>query len=235
VFPVNRTLFGQESRDRTHISNHLAGGRPMSAKRSLGEPDAAGGAPSDSADTDSAPRVAELEGRVAELEAALADVNDRLLRALAEQENIRRRAEREREDAVRFAASGLAGDLLPTADNLRRAVETVPGEIVADERVWQLLSGIAATERALLEALEKHAIRRIDPLGEPFDPNRHHAVFEAPDAERPAGTIIEVLQPGYLHHDRVLRPAMVGVSKGGDEVSSEPNGAAEQPRRDKAH
>ena len=153
--------------------------------------------------------------RVAELEAELVDLKDRLLRALAEQENTRRRAQREREEAIRFAASPLARDLLATADNLRRAIESVPAERAADEAVAQLLAGVAATERALLEALEKHGIRRIDALGEPFDPDRHEAVFQAADSEHPPGTVAEVVQEGYLHHDRLLRPAMVGVADGG--------------------
>jgi molecular chaperone GrpE len=178
----------------------------MSARRSNGEPEEPAGHDGEpEAEVDFSPRAAELE-------AELADCKDRLLRALAEQENLRRRAQREREEAVRFAASGLARDLLATADNLRRAIESVPDERAVDEAVRQLLTGIVATERALLEALEKHGIRRLDSLGEPFDPDRHEAVFQVKDAERPAGTVAEVLQEGYLHHDRLLRPAMVGVA-----------------------
>ena len=158
--------------------------------------------------------------RVAELETEMANLKDRLLRALAEQENTRRRAQREREEAIRFAASPLARDLLATADNLRRAIESVPAERAADEAVAQLLAGVAATERALLEALEKHGIRRIDALGEPFDPDRHEAVFQAADSEHPPGTVAEVVQEGYLHHDRLLRPAMVGVAHGGQDSSA---------------
>jgi molecular chaperone GrpE len=152
----------------------------------------------------------------AELAAELAECKDRLLRAMAEQENARRRAQRERDEAVRFATSGLARDLLPTADNLRRAIESVPEEQASSEPVRQLLAGIVATERALLEALEKHGIRRIDALGEPFDPERHEAMFEVVDDQRPAGIVAEVLQPGYLHHERLLRPAVVGVTRSED-------------------
>jgi molecular chaperone GrpE len=151
----------------------------------------------------------------AELAAELAECKDRLLRALADQENARRRAQRERDEAVKFAASSLARDLLATADNLRRAIESVPEGQAAGEPVRQLLAGIVATERALLEALEKHGIRRIDVLGEPFDPERHEAVDEVVDDERPAGTVAAVLLPGYLHHERLLRPAMVGVARSG--------------------
>jgi molecular chaperone GrpE len=172
--------------------------------------------------------------RAAEAAAQLADCKDRLLRALAEQENARRRARREREEAVRFAASGLARDLLATADNLRRAIESVPEERIADETVRRLLAGIVATERALLDALAKHGIHRIASLGERFDPDRHEAVFEVTAPEQPAGTVAEVLQEGYLHHDRLLRPAMVGVAKGRDEPAEQEsegdsNNARERP------
>jgi molecular chaperone GrpE len=159
--------------------------------------------------------------RVPELEAEVADLKDRLLRALAEQENTRRRAQREREEAIRFAASPLARDLLATTDNLRRAIASVPAERADDDAVAQLLAGVAATERALLEALEKHGIRRIDALGEPFDPDRHEAVFQVSDSEHPAGTVAEVIQEGYLHHDRLLRPAMVGVANRGESAAGQ--------------
>jgi molecular chaperone GrpE len=184
----------------------MAGGQPMSANQ---RPEGDEAAPDVGTDARDAPRVTELEAEVA-------DLKDRLLRALAEQENTRRRAQREREEAIRFAASPLARDLLATADNLRRAIESVPAERAADDAVAQLLAGVAATERALLEALEKHGIRRIDALGAPFDPNRHEAVFQAGDSEHPPGTVAEVVQEGYLHHDRLLRPAIVGVAKGHD-------------------
>jgi len=154
--------------------------------------------------------------RVAALEAELADCKDRLLRALADQENARRRAERERDEAVKYAASGLARDLLATVDNLRRAIESVPENQAADPAVQRLEAGVEATERALLEALGKHGIRRIDARGSPFEPDRHEAVFEVTGSGHPEGTVAEVLQEGYLHHDRLLRPAMVGVAKGGE-------------------
>ena len=154
------------------------------------------------------------EARMAALEAELAEHKDRLLRALAETENTRRRAQREREDAAKYAISGFAKDLLSAADNLRRALDSLPEATAGDERTRNLLAGVAATERELLTAFERHGIRRIDPGGEPFDHNFHQAIYEADRADRPAGTIIEVLQPGYLLYDRLLRPAMVGVAKG---------------------
>jgi molecular chaperone GrpE len=153
------------------------------------------------------------EARAAALEAELADHKDRLLRALAEAENTRRRAQREREDASKYAITGFAKDLLSAADNLRRALDSLPEAEVRDERTRSLLAGVAATERELLSVFERHGIRRIDPQGERFDHNFHQAIYEAERADQPAGTVVEVLQPGYVLHDRLLRPAMVGVAK----------------------
>jgi molecular chaperone GrpE len=153
------------------------------------------------------------EERTAALEAELADYKDRLLRALAETENTRRRAQREREDAAKYAISGFAKDLLSAADNLRRALESLPQSEVRDERTRNLLAGVEATERELLSVFERHGLRRIDPRGERFDHNLHQAIFEAERNDQPPGTIVEVLQPGYVLHDRLLRPAMVGVAK----------------------
>ncbi len=148
------------------------------------------------------------------VEAELAETKDRLLRALAETENVRRRAQRDREDAQRYAVSNFAKDLLNVADNLRRALESLPESEAADERTRNLLAGVAATERELLAALERHGIRKVEPrAGERFDHNRHEAMFEVENTGQPAGTIIQVLQPGYLIHERLLRPAMVGVAK----------------------
>jgi molecular chaperone GrpE len=156
-----------------------------------------------------------VETRVVELEAELSDIRDRLLRALAETENVRRRAQREREDASKYAVAGFAKDLLSVADNLRRALDSLPQSEVKDDRTRSLLEGVTATERELLNIFERHGIRRIDPKGERFDHNFHQAIFEAERSEQPSGTIVEVLQPGYLIHERLLRPAMVGVAKGG--------------------
>jgi molecular chaperone GrpE len=150
---------------------------------------------------------------VAALEAELVEHKDRLLRALAEAENTRRRAQRERDDATKYAISGFAKELLSAADNLRRALDSLPEAEVGDERTRSLLAGVAATERELLSVFERHDIRRIDPMGERFDHNLHQAIFEVERGDRPPGTIVEVLQPGYLLHDRLLRPAMVGVAK----------------------
>ncbi len=163
------------------------------------------------------------EERIAALEKELGEEHDRLLRALAETENTRRRAQRERIDAERYGFAKFAGDLLSVADNLRRALDSLPEAEAKDDRTRSLLAGVAATERELLAAFERHGLKRIDPKGERFDHNFHQAVFEIENPSVPAGTVIEVLQPGYVVHDRLLRPAMVGVAKGGP-PAAEPDG-----------
>ncbi len=157
--------------------------------------------------------------RATQLEAELAEYKDRLLRALAETENVRRRAQREREDASKYAITGFAKDLLSAADNLRRALESLTESEAKDERTRSLLAGVAATERELLGVFERYGIKRIDPRGEAFDHNFHQAIFEAERSDQPSGSVVEVLQPGYVLHDRLLRPAMVGVAKGGPKPS----------------
>jgi len=154
------------------------------------------------------------DARIIALEAELAAQKDQLLRALAETENVRRRAQREREDASKYAIAGFAKALLSVADNLRRALDSLPESEARDERTRSLLAGVAATERELLSVFEQQGIRRIDPDGERFDHNLHQAIFEAERPGKAGGTVIEVLQPGYVLHDRLLRPAMVGVAKG---------------------
>ncbi len=156
-----------------------------------------------------------IEERLLAAEAQAAEFKDKALRAMAEVENIRRRAQREREDAVKYAATNIARDLLSTADNLRRALASVDEAQIKDEATRNLLTGVAATERELLAAFEKNGIRRLDPKGERFDHNFHQAIFEVENTGKPSGTVVEVLQPGYVLHDRLLRAAMVGVAKGG--------------------
>ena len=153
------------------------------------------------------------EARLAAVEAQLADSKDRLLRALAETENVRRRLQRERDDAQRYAVSGFAKDLLSTVDNLRRALDAMPEAEAKDARTRSLREGVAATERELLAAFERHGLKRVDPKGDRFDHNLHQAIFEVERPDVAAGTVVEVLQPGYVLHDRLLRPAMVGVAK----------------------
>lgn len=159
--------------------------------------------------------------RLAGLERDNADLKDRLLRALAEMENLRRRTEREIQDTRAFSITKFASDMIGSADNLRRAIESAPkpeeseeGEAIA-KAVQPLLEGVALTERELLKALEKHGVKRREPVGERFDPHRDQAMFEIPDETVPNGTVMQVVQVGYTIGERILRPAMVGVSKGG--------------------
>ena len=155
-------------------------------------------------------------GRIAELEAELAAAKDQMLRALAEAENTRRRAERDRQEATKYGAVGIARDLLSVSDNLRRALEALP-EDARDSEGWarDLITGVELIEREFLDAFGKHGVVKMEPLGQPFDHNFHQAMFEMEDLEKPAGTVVQQMQPGYRLHDRLLRAAMVGVSKGG--------------------
>lgn len=157
----------------------------------------------------------------------VAELKDRLLRAVAETENVRRRAEREKQEAAQYGISGFARDMANVADNLRRALESVSAEARAQagEAVQNLLTGLEMTERELLNAFERHRIRRIDPMGEKFDPHLHQAMFEVPRADVPSGTVVEVVQPGWAIGERLLRPAMVGVSRtAGDGTGPEGGG-----------
>jgi len=163
--------------------------------------------------------------RLVGIESELADTKDRLLRALAETENVRRRLQRERDDARKYAVSDFVKDLLSAVDNLGRALAAMPESEVKDSRTQSLRDGVAATERELLSAFERHGLKRIDPKGERFDHNFHQAIFEAERPDLPAGTVVEVLQPGYVLHDRLLRPAMVGVAKGGAKATGGENAA----------
>lgn len=154
------------------------------------------------------------QASVQELQAQIAELRDRLLRELAEQENIRMRARRDRDEAVSYAASGFAKDIVSSLDNLRRAINSFPSDLAGDPSLKGVLQGLEATERALLDTFERHGITRLQPVGELFDPNRHDALQLTEDSDQPPGTIIEVLQPGYLYHDRLLRPAKVNVARG---------------------
>ncbi|MDF1791707.1 MAG: nucleotide exchange factor GrpE [Thalassobaculaceae bacterium] len=154
--------------------------------------------------------------RIAELEEQMAQLKDQALRALADSENLRRRTDREKEQWRKFASADLAKDLLNAIDNLRRALDAVPQEREGlDDAVKNVIIGVEMTEKEVLSAFEKHQIKRIDPLGEKFDYNLHQAMFEVEDPSKAPGTVVQVLAPGYVLHDRLLRAAMVGVAKGG--------------------
>lgn len=153
---------------------------------------------------------------VAVLEAEKIDLKDRLMRALAETENVRRRSEREAADARTYAVTGFARDMLNVADNIRRALASAPSrDAASDEDLRKLVEGIELTERDLLATLGRHGVKPIEPEGQKFDPNLHQAMFEVPNADLPNGTVVQVVQGGYVIGERVLRPALVGVSKGG--------------------
>ncbi|HLW26596.1 MAG TPA: nucleotide exchange factor GrpE [Kiloniellales bacterium] len=172
--------------------------------------------------------LAVLRAEADSLREEVAELKDQLLRALAETENVRNRARREREEALRYAAAPLAKDLLPVADNLRRAIESVGPEAAAeDERLNSLRVGVEMTEKGLLDTLAKHGVARIDPLGERLDPHRHEAMMEIPDPSKPAGTVAQVFEVGYVLHDRLLRPARVGVAAGGPTATQEAQEAGE--------
>lgn len=161
-----------------------------------------------------APSVSEdLAARLAASEAEVAALKDKLLRALAETENVRRRGEREREDTAKFAVRKFAGDLLNVADNLRRALEAVPADQAQDGSMKNLLGGIEATERELFAAFDRTGIKPVAALNAPFDPNLHEAIAEAPAADVAPGTVVQVYQAGWTLNDRLLRPARVVVAK----------------------
>jgi len=161
-----------------------------------------------------------------------ASLKDKLLRALADMENLRRRTERDVADARAYGISSFARDLLGVADNMRRALDAVGPELreTADAGVKALVEGVELTERELLKSLEKSGIRKIEALGEKFDPNIHQAMYEVPDASVPAGSVVQVVQPGYLINERVLRPAMVGVSKGGPKTAPSASNTVSAPQ-----
>ncbi len=142
------------------------------------------------------------------------ELEERLKRAVAEQENLRKRMERDKADVAKYAIANFAREVLGIADNIQRAIDAVPKDAAEkDSALKTFLDGIEVTERELHKAMERHGIARLSPEGEKFDPNFHQAMFEIPTTDMPSGMVVQVVQPGYLLEDRVLRPAMVGVSK----------------------
>ncbi len=151
---------------------------------------------------------------IVQLKEQVEATRDQMLRALAEAENTRRRAERDRQDIAKYALTDFARELLSPADNLRRALDAVPADAIGQDAVLTNLNdGVAATERELLAALEKIGVKKIDSMDQKFDPNFHQAMFEVPDSGKPAGIIVQVIQEGFTIHDRLLRPALVGIAK----------------------
>ena len=156
-------------------------------------------------------------GSAEELAREAAESRDKMLRTLADMENLRKRTAKEVADARSYGIQNFARDVLDIADNLQRALDAVPAETreSADPILKALIEGVELTERSLLNALEKNGVKKFDPSGEKFDPNFQQAMYEVPDASVPPGTVVQVVQAGYMIGDRVLRPALVAVSKGG--------------------
>jgi len=155
------------------------------------------------------------------LNAENSQLKDRVLRTLAEMENLRRRTEREVADAKTYGVTSFARDMLSVVDNLARALEHLPAEARtnADPHLQSMIEGVELTARDLEAALGRHGVKKLEPKGQKFDPNFHQAIFEAPDETVPAGTVSQVVQSGWTIGDRVLRPAMVGVSRGGPKAA----------------
>jgi molecular chaperone GrpE len=174
-------------------------------------------------------------GSVEAMAKEVAESRDKMLRTLAEMENLRKRTTREVADARMYGITGFARDILDIADNLQRALDALPDEVRdnADPGLKALIEGVELTERSLLNTLEKNGVKKFDPSGGKFDPNFQQAMFEVPDASVPSGTVVQVVQSGFMIGDRILRPALVGVSKGGAKPQpaaaangNEPNNAA---------
>jgi molecular chaperone GrpE len=200
---------------------------------SVPETDRAGGAAP--AENDAVTTAAQPDP-TAELARETAELKDRLLRALAEMENLRRRTEKQVADERVYGIASFARDVLGVGDNMRRALDAVTPELraTADTGVKALIEGVDLTERELLKVLEKHGVKKLEPLGAKFDPNLHQAMYEVPDPSVPAGTVAQVMQAGYTIGDRVLRPAMVAVTKGGAKPGPAPanDNAGEQMSED---
>ena len=161
-------------------------------------------------------------GSVEALAKEAADLRDKTLRTLAEMENLRQRTRREVADSKIYGITGFARDVLDIADSLQRTIDAVPAETreSADPLLKSLIEGVELTERSLLSALEKNGVKKFDPQGEKFNPNFQQAMYEVPDPSVPSGTVVQVVQAGYTIGERVLRPALVGVSKGGAKAAT---------------
>jgi molecular chaperone GrpE len=168
---------------------------------------------------------------VAAVAAELAETRDRLLRALAETENVRRRAERDRRDTAKYAIANFAREVLSVSDNLRRALAHIDAEARAkDANLESLAVGVEMVERELLNSFERFGIKPIEAMGKRFDHNLHEAMFEVDDPAQPTGTVVHELERGYLLEDRLLRPAKVGLTKGGPAAPKPEAAEAEEPK-----
>jgi molecular chaperone GrpE len=183
------------------------------------------------ADEEESPAAPEQADMVVEAKREAAEFKDKLLRTLAEMENLRKRTEREVLDARLYGIAGFARDVLAVADNMHRALEAIGPELreSADANVRALIEGVELTERELLKTLEKNGVKKFSPQGEKFDPNVHQAMYEIPTSNLPPGHVAEVIQAGYMIGERVLRPAMVAVSKA---IQKTPASANDNPGLD---
>ena len=215
--------------DNPNHSDVPAGGQPASPA----EPGAAAGAgPNQTAANPPEPDLALLQGVIEKLNAENNELRDRLLRLAADMENLRKRTEREKQDTARYAISKFAKDVVSIGDNVQRAIKAVPPNAAAqDPALKSFLDGVQMTERELLNVLERNGISREDPNGSPFDPHKHQAMSEIENPAVPHGTVVEVYQHGYLLEDRVLRPALVVVARGGARPAKPPADADEQDAR----
>ena len=172
-------------------------------------------------ETQRSPELVPAEQVTAALEAA-ADFKDKLLRTLAEMENLRKRTEREVADARQYAIANFSRDVLAVADNMHRALEAIDNELrqSADTKMKSLVEGVELTERELMKVLERNGVKKFSPHGEKFDPNLHQAMYEMPDSDAPPGSVAQVIQAGYMLGDRVLRPALVAVAKSAPRAAS---------------
>lgn len=179
--------------------------KPQSDEEAAGQPSQSEAAPAGDAEN--------------KAQAEITSLKDQLLRALAEAENTRRRAQKERDDTSKYAIGNFAKEMLAVADNFRRALDAVPKDAQKNEALKTLIAGIDATERQLHAALERFGIKKLEPLGQPFDPNFHRVMMEVETEDRPPGTVVQVLQAGYMIYDRLLREALVAVAKGAAPVA----------------
>lgn len=185
-------------------------------------------APEEGTDENSAPednveKLLTPEAQMETLQNELIEARDRTMRALADAENTRKRAIKDREDAGKFAIANFARDLLGFSDNFKRAIEAIPDDLKqVDPRLENVIDGIAAMRRELTSAFDRHGITKIEPLDEMFDPNFHEVMFETPMPGKAAGQIIQVVEPGYVISDRLLRAAKVGLAKALDESPTDP-------------
>jgi molecular chaperone GrpE len=165
------------------------------------------------------------EGSVEALTREVAETRDKMLRTLAEMENLRQRTRREVADSKIYGITGFARDILDIADNLQRALDAIPAEAKAnaDPGIKAFIEGVELTERSLLNTLEKNGVRKFDPMGEKFDPNFQQAMYEVPDESVAAGTVVQVVQAGFMIGERILRPALVGIAKGGAKAAPADN------------